>query len=468
MAQKKTQFTENVEKFDRIFHIGVNFDLVKREYRICGYPLVLYYISGLVEESVLERACSTLLHAPHSEKAFSDADTFSQMLVSFGEVNITADDSKMLEQLHTGCVAVLCGAFDPFVLLTIRDFPQRGIQEPENDKVLRGPHISFVETIAKNTALLRRHIHDTRFMIVPFRVGSVTKTLVTLCYLEGCAKPSLIQLLTNKLNHMQTDAISMGVQSLSECFIKQHWYNPLPKFRYTERPDAAAASILEGSVVLLCDNSPEAMIFPVGIFDFLQQTDDFYLPPLTASYLRIIRLITCLASVLMTPLWYLALTHPHIVPPFLQFILVEDNGSVPIIFQLLILELCIDGLKLASLNTPDMLSNSLSVVGGLILGEFAVSVGWFSSQCILYMAFVAIANFTQHNYELAYSFKYMRMALLVLSGLFGMWGFFAGILLILIALATNRTVEGRRRYFYPLIPFNGRALLSLFIRLPKR
>ena len=115
-----------------------------------------------------------------------------------------------------------------------------------------------------------------------------------------------------------------------------------------------------------------------------------------------------------------------------------------------------------------MLSNSLSVVGGLILGEFAVSVGWFSSQCILYMAFVAIANFTQHNYELAYSFKYMRMVLLVLSGLFGMWGFFAGILLILIALATNRTVEGRRRYFYPLIPFNGKALLSLFIRLPKR
>ena len=114
-----------------------------------------------------------------------------------------------------------------------------------------------------------------------------------------------------------------------------------------------------------------------------------------------------------------------------------------------------------------MLSNSLSVVGGLILGEYAVSVGWFSSQCILYVAFTAIANFTQHNYELAYSFKYMRLLLLILCALFGGYGFLVGLGVIILALATNQTVEGRKRYFYPLIPFNGRALLRLFVRLPK-
>jgi len=133
----------------------------------------------------------------------------------------------------------------------------------------------------------------------------------------------------------------------------------------------------------------------------------------------------------------------------------------------LLVEFLIDGLRMASLNTPNMLSNSLSVVGGLILGDFAVSIGWLIPEVILYMAFVAIANFTQRSYELGYAVKFLRILLLIFTALFDVWGFLIGVALILVLLATNRGINGRRSYLYPLIPFDGKALLSLLTRVKK-
>jgi stage V sporulation protein AF len=122
---------------------------------------------------------------------------------------------------------------------------------------------------------------------------------------------------------------------------------------------------------------------------------------------------------------------------------------------------------MASLNTPNMLSNSLSVVGGLILGDFAVSIGWLIPEVILYMAFVAIANFTQRSYELGYAFKFMRMLMLILTAIFNLWGFIAGVLITGILIATNKTVNGGKSYLYPLIPFDFKAFRSLFVRVKK-
>jgi len=260
----------------------------------------------------------------------------------------------------------------------------------------------------------------------------------------------------------------MGHRSLAESLIRQKWYNPFPKIRSTERPDAAAAIVLEGGIILFCDNSPEAMIFPTTIFDFLQETDDFYFPPLTGSYLRILRHGIFWLTMILTPLWYLLLLHESGLPAWLGFIIPKNPGELPIIVQLFLTEFALDGLKLASLNTPSILSNSLSVVGGLLLGDFAVTVGWLSPDVILYMSFVAIANFTQSSYELGYAFKYMRMITLFLTALFDIWGFAGGILLTLILIATNKTVNGKRHYLYPMIPWNGRAMARLLFRLKKR
>ena len=282
------------------------------------------------------------------------------------------------------------------------------------------------------------------------------------------ADTDYVKLLTEKLKNMDTDSLTMGHESIAETLIRKRWYNPFPKIRTTERPDAAAASVLEGDVILLCDNSPEAMILPTSIFDFLQETDDYYFPPLTGTYLRIVRQIVFWSTMFVTPIWYLLLMHQAILPEWMQFIIPADSGDLPIILQLYLTEFMIDGLKLASMNTPSVLSNSLSVVGGLMLGEFAVQVGWLCSDVILYMAFVSIANFTQSSYELGYAFKFMRMLLLLFTALFSTWGFAGGVLLVIILIATNKTVNGKRSYLYPFIPFDGRALARLVFRLKKR
>ncbi|MBR6708305.1 MAG: spore germination protein, partial [Clostridia bacterium] len=343
----------------------------------------------------------------------------------------------------------------------------RQTEELENDRVMRGARDGFVETLVFNTALIRRRIRDPRLTMAYHTVGRESRTDVVLCYMDGKADPKYVDYLKKRLQTLQTDALSMGHQSLAECLIRTRWYNPFPKIRCTERPDAAAASLLEGSILILCDNSPEAMILPTSIFDFLQETGDYYFPPLTGCYIRLLRHAIFWIALFLTPLWYLLICNPGWLPEWMLFIIPTKETRIPIIAQLFLTEFVIDGLKLASMNTPSMLTNSLSVVGGLILGDFAVSIGWLLPEVILYMAFVAIANFTQPSMELGFAFKFLRMGLLLLTALFGVAGFVGGLAGCVVLLACNSTVNRKRSYLYPLIPFNGRALRRLFFRVKK-
>ena len=125
------------------------------------------------------------------------------------------------------------------------------------------------------------------------------------------------------------------------------------------------------------------------------------------------------------------------------FVSVKDTVNIPLIFQLLILEIAIDGLRLAALNTPSMLSTPLSVIAGLVMGEFSVQSGWFNAEVMLYMAFVSVANYTQPNFELGYALKFMRLELLILTALFNWWGFLIGTLIIVCSICFNKTLSGR-------------------------
>ena len=333
---------------------------------------------------------------------------------------------------------------------------------------MMGSRDGFVETLIFNTALVRRRIRNPALTMHYMAVGSDSKTDVVICYMADRADMEFVESLKRKLSSIRTGALTVGHESLAECLIKKRWYNPFPKIRTTERPDSAAAQLLEGSVLILIDNTPQVMVLPSTIFDFMQESNDFYFPPLTGTYIRVVRYVVFFLTLIITPLWYLMLEYPEISPQWLAFAFPEDHGQLPILVQLLLVEFIIDALRLASLNTPNMLNNSLSVVGGLILGDFAVDIGWLIPEVILYMAFVAIANFTQRSYELGYAIKFLRIFLLLTTAAFGFWGFCGGFIIILILVATNSTVNGKRNYLYPLIPFNGKALKSLLIRTKKK
>ena len=459
-------YEQNVARFTQKLRVDANFDVLKKVLKIGDGEVTLFYIDGLIKDGAMQKLFIYLLSL---KKMPRDAEAFLTENMPYVECDVTENEETMLQMVLSGATLMLGSTFGTAAMvIDARTYPARETAEPENDRVMRGARDGFVETLIFNTALIRRRIRDASLTMQYHAVGESSKSDLVVAYMSDRADPKLVRFITEKLRSVQTDALTMGHESLAETLIKTRWYNPFPKIRYTERPDTAAAHLLEGSVIILLDNSPAAMILPTSIFTFLQETNDFYLPPLTGTYLRLVRHGVFWLTLFLTPLWFLGVMNPELVPEWLAFALPEERGRLPVYLQLLLAEFVIDGLRMASMNTPDMLANSLSVVGGLILGEFAVDVGWLIPEVILYMAFVAIANFTQTSFELGYALKFMRILLLTLTAFFGLWGFIGGVVLIIALIATNRTVNGGHSYLYPLLPFSGKALLSLFVRRKKR
>lgn len=462
-------YRENVAVLDNVLRVNESFDLLKKVMKIGNDEITMYYIDGFVKDTVMGKLMIYFLSLKGlGESSDKSADEFLVSHLPYVEAEVTEDLDGMIQMMLSGATLMLGSTFgDKAILIDSRSYPARETTEPENDKVMRGARDGFVETLISNTALIRRRIRDTALTMSYVTVGESSRTDIAICYMEGKADPGYVEYLKKKLKSIDTGSLSLGHQSLTECLVKTRWYNPFPKVRNTERPDTAVAQLLEGSVVILCDNSPEAMILPTSLFDFMQEANDFYYPPLTGTYLRLVRHLVFWSTLVLIPIWYLLIKNPDIVPDWLLFVLPSSEAKIPIIAQLLLIEFILDGLKLASMNTPSMLSNSLSIVGGLILGDFAVNVGWLIPEVILYMAYVSIAAFTQTSYELGYAFKFLRVIILILTALFNYYGFAAGLLLTLVLICTNKTANHRRSYLYPLIPFNGKALLSMYVRVKK-
>ena len=470
MKKLTNDYKENVALLDSTLRVKENFDILKKILTIGSDEITLYYIDGFVKDTVMQKMMMSFASLKGLGKKGEDsARTFLIDHVPHVEADVTDDLDLMIQTVLSGAVLMLGSAFlDRAITVDARSYPARETVEPENDRVMRGARDGFVETLIFNTALIRRRIRDTSLTMSYMSVGTRSKTDVVICYLSDKADLSYVASLKKKIEAIKTESLTVGIQSLSECLIKSRWYNPFPKIRTTERPDSAAAQLLEGSVLVLCDNSPEVMVLPTSIFDFMQETNDFYFPPLTGSYLRLLRFVIFLMTLFLMPLWLIAIHNPESVPQWLAFVIPRETGRLPILAQLFLAEFVIDGLRLASMNTPGMLSNSLSVIGGLILGDLSIQIGWLIPEVILYGAFVAIANFSQRNYELGYAFKFLRLILLTLTWFFNIWGFLAGVILVCLLIVSNKTLNGKHSYLYPLIPFNAKALARVLFRLKKR
>lgn len=459
-------YDKTVAELDAAFRLKASFDLLGREVKVGSRRARLYLIDGFCKDDLMEKIMAYFMKATDDViQGLADTRAFADTYVPYVETDVVAKRGEFITAVLSGAVGMIVEGFTEAIVIDARTYPSRSVDEPENDRVLRGAHDGFVETIVFNTALIRRRIRDTALTMEAHSAGEKAKTDIVICYMDGKAKPELLDVIRKKIDGIRINSLSMSQQSLIESLVPKQRYNPFPKVRYTERPDAAAASVLEGSIVILTDNSPAAMIIPTGIFDFLQDTNDYYMSPFVGSYMRIVRMIIFALTLLLIPVWYLLTKNPDHIPQWLDFIRIEEPNSVPVLVQLLIVELVIDAMRLASINTPNALSSSFGVIGALVLGEFAVSAGWFVSEVVLYMAFVALSNFAQPSFELGYAFKILRVVLIILVAFFDLWGLIGGVVLIALLLATTKTVTGQC-YLYPLIPFNGPALLGLLIRRP--
>ena len=466
MEKISNDYRENVRVLDGLLGVGRSCDMVSRDYLIGGRRARLWVVDGFGSDSILERmGAFWLTLKPENVMSLTEMQDFLDRYITFSESNVTFDISDAVTSVFLGKSLLAVEGLAGVALMDAKGYPSRSVHEPPDGKVLRGSHDGFVEAVVPNMALLRRRIRDPHLTMEGHKVGSRTHNDAVLCYLDDKVDQDLLRKLRGKLLGLDVRSLSMAQESLAEAIRPKQWYNPFPKVRYTERPDAAAASIMEGSIVLMVDNSPSVIILPTGFFDFTQESNDYYFPPLVGTYLRVLRVTVFLLSLFITPAWYLMVSEPNRLPGWLNFLSSPEPVSLSLLSQLLVVEFLIDVLKLASLNTPDSLSNSFSMLGALVLGDFAVQAGWLGPEVLVYMAFVSVAGFAQPSYELGYAFKLLRVALLLVTAAFDVWGFCLGVVGIFVLLCTTKPLVGKG-YLYPLVPFNGKALLRLLVREP--
>ena len=447
MVKKDTKkispsFEENIAYMNEVLPVKESFDVIRREIEIGGKEAVFFFIDGFMKDEAMLKIMDSFLSVSAQDMP-EDADDFVQRHVPYVEVDILEDFDEVIRNVLAGTTCLFIDGYKECICIDCRTYPARSVDEPDKDRSLRGSRDGFVETIVFNTALMRRRIRDPHLIMEMVEAGQASRTDIAICYMSDRVDGELLDNLKKRIESLQLGDLRMNQQSLAEALFKRKWFNPFPKFKYTERPDTAAACLLEGKVVILVDNSPSAMILPTSILDMIEEANDYYFPTVTGVYLKTTRIMITIATVFFTPLYLLFMQNLEWLPDVFAFVAVRDTVNIPLVFQFLLLELSIDGLRLAAMNTPTMLSTPLSVIAGIVMGEFSVQSGWFNSEVMLYMAFVAVANYTQPNFELGYALKFMRLLLLILTACFDLAGFIIGCILILCFLVFNKTLSGR-------------------------
>lgn len=520
-------YEKYLELFHRELPLGECFDLLERHVIIGGKRGRMYFVDGLTDSENMQRVMDYLMRVQPGDMEgigtsqqfiathmpFLDTTLVSPKVKADGTKSDSGEEEKKapgeentpprgwskeqvydcyhqaMTRLYSGLVPLIVDGLDQIIIIDARNYPSRSVEEPEKEKSLRGAKDGFTEGFMQNIALIRRRLRDNNLIFQNFTIGNLSKTDVAMAYMKGKADPKLISRIQNLLKQMEQepdlDALTVGDQSLLEKILlacrKDHGdgkagpagqaakgtaggrFNPFPKVRYSQRPDIISAHIAEGKIAIIVDNSPTVMLVPVGIFDFLQDVDDYYFPQITGNYFRLLRTLNFVVLLFLTPVYLLLVNDEVFNPDILAFFVPDENFAIPLFWQFILLEIAVDGLKLASLNTPESLGMSLSVIGALILGQFSIDSGWFIPQTILCMAVVALASFTQPSIELSYGVKFTRVLMLIGTWALGLGGMIAGAVISFAVMASTRTLSGDP-YLYPLIPFRWNALKRLIFR----
>ncbi|MBE7020339.1 MAG: spore germination protein [Ruminococcaceae bacterium] len=455
---------ENIEKARLLLPVAESYDILEKKYKIGGKDACFYFVDGFVKGSVMQRIMDFLYRInPVTMSGYKNAQDFIDHQFPYVEVETTNKWKDVIKELLSGKSILFIDGYEDAIFIDLRSYPSRNTEEPDKEKTLRGSKDGFVETLITNTALVRRRIRDPKLIFKIKELGERSKLDVAVGYIDDLVDREMLRIIEDKIDNLKIQSITMAQQGLVEAITNSNILNPYPKVRYTERPDVAAASILEGKIVIFVDNSPLAIILPTSVFDFIQEAEDFYFPPVVGGYLRIVRNIFFISSFFIIPVWLFFINNENLIPEWLEVIKITEKSTIPLIIQILLLEFAIDGLKIASVNTPSSLVSSFSIIGALLLGEFAVKTGWFSPDTILYMAIVALANFAQPSVELGYALKFMRIITTILTQFFGIYGLIGGTIFVVVLLCTTRAINNKG-YLYPLIPFNKKALAMVLLR----
>lgn len=460
-----SNLNETIQSVKTELAIDKSFDIVGRDITVGSKNAYLVFIDGFAKDQILLFILERLQNLKEEEISVDTIKKLIQTDIAYIEVDTFNSLEPMKTSVLSGGAALFIDGQNEGILLDVREYPVRGPQEPDLEKVTRGARDGLVETIIFNTTLIRRRIRDPELIFELKTVGSQSKTDVAVGYIDNVVDHKLLDELKRKLDEIDINALVMAEKTLEELLIKKKWYNPLPQVRFTERPDVVAAHLLEGHIAIIVDTSPSVMLLPVTIFHFTQHAEDYYQNPLVGTYLRWIRFFAMFLAFIISPLWLLLVYNQSALPSWLAFIGPKKIGHIPLFIQFILLEFGLDFLRTASIHTPNTLSTSLGIIGGLILSELAVKVGWFVPETILYMAIAGIGTFSSPSIEFGMAIRIFRLFLIISTGLFKTIGFFVGLIIVLAIIFTTKAF-GNQSYLWPLIPFEKKAFGNMFLRRP--
>ncbi|PFL95371.1 spore germination protein [Bacillus cereus] len=461
---------ENVENhnihcdlFQNINNLQKNFkqapDLVIRQFQLVNRSeAALIYLSGLTDtQSIHNNILSPLMHTTF--------EISNGLPVTIGEVQIINTWNQFENAIFQGDSILLVHGLDAGYQLNTKGWPQRDITEPKNEISLKGTHQGFVETSSQNIALIRRYIPNKELVLKEVFIGSRGKTKVSILYLKDVASEDVLKELETRIQNIVVDSI-INTGEIIE-FIEDNPYSPFPQFILTERPDSTVSHILHGRYVIVVDRSPNVLIAPVNFIAFFQGIDDYNTRWLVSSSVRLLRFIGFFIALLL-PATYVAFIsfNYEVIPVQLYLSIAESRERVPFlpVIEALLMEITLEMMREAALRLPTPISQTVGIVGGIVIGQAAVQAGIVSNIMIIIVAVTTIASSIVPNYEMGLAIRLLRFPMMLLAALFGIVGIIIGWMTIIAHLVSLESLG--TPYGSPLSPFHISGMKDTFVRFP--
>ncbi|SDH10182.1 stage V sporulation protein AF [Alteribacillus persepolensis] len=464
-GQGETPISKDIELNEKILKerlgIGTSFDVGVRKLDILGKEIQIYFVTGLCDIEYIIEILKELMDLEARRRRTDNVKEAIENHLTHVQVEYKETLEDCIVEMLSGLIFILVEDEDEAFVIDVRNYPGRGPEEPDNEKVIRGARDGYTENIIENTGLTRRRIRDERLRHEIMRVGVRSKTDICIAYIDGIADPKLVDIIKKELENIEVDGLPMAEKVVEEYMVNQGG-NPFPLVRYTERPDVAAVHLFEGHVVVMVDASPSVIITPTTLFHHVQHAEEYRQAPFIGTFVKWIRFFGMFASIFILPLWLLMVLEPNLLPDELAYIGPSEDANVSEFMQIFLADVGLELLRMAAIHTPSALTTALGLVAALLIGEIAIEVGLFTSEVVLYVALSAIGSYANPSYELGIAFKMIRLFLLVVVVSFGSIGFVIACTVIFLMLARIRSLN--KPYLWPFLPFDVRELWQIAIR----
>ncbi|WP_246187926.1 spore germination protein [Paenibacillus tengchongensis] len=442
-------------------------DAVYQSINLYGHACVLIYIPSIVDMNSLQQFITLPLKNeangnPDWERFLERLDHGSAFAVPYHK----APDTDRAVELVVSGNALLCFEELPCIYhFQITQYSKRSVSESQNELVVVGPQEAFIEDINTNLSLLRHKIKHADLKTLHFSIGEFTKTDVYLVYIEGLYEPAILEEIKTKLQNIAMDG-ALGISVLGEYVTKER-FSLFPVFQYTERPDSVAASLMEGRIGLLMDGTPSALLTPVTFMTLLQSSEDYYQNFYGGSWIRLVRLLFAIISLLL-PSLYVAITtfHSQIIPSDLLLTIAAARENIPFsaLTEALIMELTFEALREAGTRIPKPVGQTVSIIGGIVIGQAAVQAGIVSAPMVIVVSITGIASYIIPHLELGLTFRLLRFVLLILGGMFGLLGVIVAVFIIYGHLTHLQSFG--KPFMQPIAPLVLEDWKDTFARVP--